>query len=165
MTSSAFSRWWRNLSDGVISTARGMRITLRTFLRKPVTVQYPDEKPDLGGRYRGIHYLEQDLCIYCDACAKACPVDCIEMDATRHGKELEWHAFTLDYNRCMLCELCVYPCPKDCIHQGEEYALVTEDREDMVRDLLTWKGLTEEQKQKVAEVEALKAQRAAGGGE
>ena len=158
---SSFRRWWVNLYEGVVSTAQGMRITLRTLFKKPVTVQYPEQELELDGRYRGIHFLEQDLCIYCDACAKACPVDCIEMDATRHGKELEWHVFTLDYNRCMLCELCVYPCPKDCIHQGEEYALVTENREDMVRDLLTWKGLTDEQKQKIAETEAAKAARAA----
>jgi formate hydrogenlyase subunit 6/NADH:ubiquinone oxidoreductase subunit I len=37
------------------------------------------------------------------------------MDAVRHGKELEWISFTLDYQKCMFCELCVYPCPKDCI--------------------------------------------------
>ena len=112
-----------------------------------------------------IYVIDPNLCTECvghfdePQCQQVCPVDCIEMDATRHGKELEWHVFTLDYNRCMLCELCVYPCPKDCIHQGEEYALVTENREDMVLDLLTWKGLTDEQKQKIAETEAAKAAR------
>ncbi|MFM7297076.1 MAG: NADH-quinone oxidoreductase subunit I, partial [Planctomycetota bacterium] len=25
----------------------------------------------------------------CLACARACPIDCIEMEAVRHGKELE----------------------------------------------------------------------------
>ena len=79
-------------------------------------------------RYRGIHYLEQEKCINCLACARACPIDCIEMDAIRHGKELEWVSFTLDYQKCMFCELCVYPCPKDCIHMGTEFALVVELR-------------------------------------
>ena len=54
------------------------------------------------------------------------------MDAIRHGKELEWVSFTLDYQKCMFCELCVYPCPKDCIHMGTEFALVTYDRSELI---------------------------------
>lgn len=153
--------YWGNVFSALRSTAAGMRITFRYLWSKPVTIQYPDEKLPTDDRYRGIHYLEQDLCICCDACAKACPIDCIEMDATRHGKELEWHQFELDYQKCMFCELCVYPCPKDCIHMGKEYAFVTEDRGELLLDLLTWKGLTEQQKIRIAEAEARKAAKAA----
>jgi NADH-quinone oxidoreductase subunit I len=140
--------YWGNVWHAVKSTAVGMGITFRYLWSKPFTTQYPDEKLPVDERYRGIHYLEQDLCIYCQACAKACPVDCIEMDAKRHGK---------DYQKCMFCELCVYPCPKDCIHMGKEYALVTEDRKDFVLELTTWQGLTEGQKVRIAEAEAAKA--------
>ena len=149
--------YFGNITDTVVSTAKGMALTFRYLLRKKVTVNYPEVRPQLDERYRGIHYLEQDLCINCDKCAKACPVDCIEMDATRHGKELEWHKFQLDYQKCMFCELCVYPCPKDCIHMGTEYSMVSEDRSDFVKDLLTWTGLTEEQKERIAVAEEAKA--------
>jgi NADH-quinone oxidoreductase subunit I len=149
--------YWGNVWHAVKSTAVGMGITFRYLWSKPFTTQYPDEKLPVDERYRGIHYLEQDLCIYCQACAKACPVDCIEMDAKRHGKELEWNFFRIDYQKCMFCELCVYPCPKDCIHMGKEYALVTEDRKDFVLELTTWQGLTEGQKVRIAEAEAAKA--------
>lgn len=155
------STYWRNVFEGLWTTAVGMGITLKYLWTRPVTVQYPDEKLPTDERYRGIHYLEQELCICCDACAKACPVDCIEMSATRHGKELEWHKFQLDYQKCMFCELCVYPCPKDCIHMGREYTFAVEDRGELVLDLLTWKGLTEEQKVRIAEAEARKAAKAA----
>ena len=153
--------YWGNIVQAVKSTAVGMGITFKYLWSKPTTVQYPDEKLPTDERYRGIHYLEQDLCICCDACAKACPIDCIEMEAERHGKELEWAKFDLDYQKCMFCELCVYPCPKDCIHMGKEYAFVVEDRGELVLDLLTWKGLTEEQKVRIAEAEAKKAAKAA----
>jgi len=153
--------YWINVVEAVRTTAVGMGITLRHLFSTPTTVQYPDQKLPTDDRYRGIHYLEQDLCIDCLACAKACPIDCIEMDATRHGKELEWHKFTLDYQKCMFCELCIYPCPKDCIHMGREYALVTEDRGTLNLDLLTWKGLTEGQKVRIAEAEAKKKAKAA----
>jgi len=149
--------YWGNVWHAVKSTAVGMGITFRYLWAKPFTTQYPDEKLPVDGRYRGIHYLEQDLCIYCQACAKACPVDCIDMGAKRHGKELEWEFFTVDYQKCMFCELCVYPCPKDCIHMGEQYSLVTEDKADFLLALTSWTGLTEEQKVRVAEAEAKKA--------
>ena len=131
----------KNVWDSVYTTLVGMRITGKYLLQKPITVQYPDERLPIPDRYRGIHYLEQEKCINCLACARACPIDCIEMDAIRHGKELEWVSFTLDYQKCMFCELCVYPCPKDCIHMGTEYAFVSFDRSEFKHDLLSYKGM------------------------
>jgi len=134
-----------------------MRITLKYLFSKPNTVQYPEARMPIPDRYRGIHYLEQEKCIYCFMCARACPVDCISMEAVRHGKELDWISFTVDYNRCMFCELCTYPCPKDCIHEGKEFALVTYDRRELVLDLLSYKGLSEEAKVRLVEAEKEKA--------
>ena len=138
------------------STLVGMRITGRYLLQKPITVQYPDERLPIPNRYRGIHYLEQEKCINCLACARACPIDCIEMDAVRHGKELEWVSFTLDYQKCMFCELCVYPCPKDCIHMGTEFAFVSYDRSEFNHDLLSFKGMAREAKVRMVEAEKKK---------
>ena len=148
-----------------------MRITGKYLMQKPITVQYPDERLPIPDRYRGIHYLEQEKCIDCLACARACPIDCIEMDAIRHGKELEWVLFTLDYQKCMFCELCVYPCPKDCIHMGQEFAFVSYDRSEFLHDLLSYKGMSREARIrkreadiKKAEKEAAKAMGGGGGG-
>ena len=147
----------KNIWDTVYSTVVGMRITGRYMMQKPITVQYPDERLPIPDRYRGIHYLEQEKCINCLACARACPIDCIEMDAIRHGKELEWVKFTLDYQKCMFCELCVYPCPKDCIHMGTEFAFVTDDRSELNHDLLSYKGMSREARLRMKEAEAKKA--------
>jgi len=146
-----------NVLDTLKTTAAGMKITWKYFWQKPITVQYPDERLPIPDRYRGIHYLEQEKCINCLACARACPIDCIEMDAVRHGKELEWVSFTLDYQKCMFCELCVYPCPKDCIHMGTEFALVTTDRSELNHDLLSFKGMAREARIRMREAEAKKA--------
>jgi NADH-quinone oxidoreductase subunit I len=155
------AKYFRNVWETVKSTAIGMRITGRYLLQKPITVQYPDERLPVPNRYRGIHYLEQEKCINCLACARACPIDCIEMDAVRHGKELEWVSFTLDYQKCMFCELCVYPCPKDCIHMGTEFAFVTYDRSELKHDLLSFKGMAREAKIRMVEAEKKKAAKAA----
>jgi NADH-quinone oxidoreductase subunit I len=147
-----FDNVWKTLS----TTWGGMRITGKYFLQKPITVQYPDERLPIPDRYRGIHYLEQEKCINCLACARACPIDCIEMDAIRHGKELEWVSFTLDYQKCMFCELCVYPCPKDCIHMGTEFALATYDRSELNFDLLSFKGMARDARVRMKEAEVKK---------
>lgn len=146
----------KNVVDSLVTTFVGMKITGKYLLQKPITVQYPDERLPIPDRYRGIHYLEQEKCINCLACARACPIDCIEMDAVRHGKELEWVEFTLDYQKCMFCELCVYPCPKDCIHMGKEYAFVSFDRSEFVLDLLSYKGMDRAARIRMREAEEKK---------
>ncbi len=152
----AVANYVKNVFDAVKTTLVGMKITGRYLLQKPITVQYPDERLPIPNRYRGIHYLEQEKCIDCLACARACPIDCIEMDAIRHGKELEWISFTLDYQKCMFCELCVYPCPKDCIHMGTEFAFVSYDRSEFVHDLLSYKGMSRDAKTRMLEAEEKK---------
>ena len=168
MASTATANYARNIWESVKTTLIGMSITGRYLLQKPITVQYPDERLPIPDRFRGIHYLEQEKCIECLACARACPIDCIEMEAIRHGKELEWISFTLDYQKCMFCELCVYPCPKDCIHMGTEYAFVSFDRSEFKHDLLSYKGMDraarvrkKEAEEKKAAKEAAKAKAAA----
>jgi len=157
----AVRNYVKNIADAVVTTAVGMRITWRYLLKKPITVQYPDEILPIPDRFRGVHYLEQEKCINCLACARACPVDCIEMDAIRHGKELEWVKFSIDYTKCLFCELCVYPCPKDCIHMGTEYAMVSEDRSDFLYDLLSYKGMARDAKVRMKEAEEKKKAKAA----
>ncbi len=156
----AAAEYLKNVVHSVKSTLIGMRITGKYLLRKPITVQYPDERLPIPNRYRGIHYLEQEKCINCLACARACPIDCIEMDAVRHGKELEWILFTLDYQKCMFCELCVYPCPKDCIHMGTEFAFVSFDRSEFKHDLLSYKGMDRAARVRMKEAEVKKAAKA-----
>lgn len=158
---SVVANYINNIVSGVKTTLVGMRITGKYLLKKPITVQYPDERLPIPNRYRGIHYLEQEKCINCLACARACPIDCIEMDAIRHGKELEWVSFTLDYQKCMFCELCVYPCPKDCIHMGTEFALATEDRSELNHDLLSFKGMAPDARVRMKEAAVKKAAKAA----
>ncbi len=158
----SFSRWVGNILDAVTSTLKGMAITGRYFFTKPVTVQYPEERMPVAPRYRGLHYLEQDICIACRVCEKACPIDCIEIRFTRHpGNVNEWFEFSLDYNKCMFCELCCYPCPVECIHMGREYSLVKYDRNELIQDLLTWDGMRQKDEDTIQEAIAEKKRKAA----
>jgi len=161
-------KYVQNVVEALVTTAVGMRITMRYLLQKPITVQYPNERLPIPHRFRGVHYLEQEKCINCQACVKACPVNCIEMEAIKHGKEREWVKFTINYQKCLFCEMCVHPCQSHCLHMGPEYALVVEDKEDLIVDLLSFRGMSreaivrkKEAEKKKAEKEAAKAKAAA----
>jgi NADH-quinone oxidoreductase chain I len=154
--------YFGNIRDALVTTAQGMGVTLRHFRKEPpITVQYPHERLPLPPSYRGVHILDQSVCIDCKLCAKACPVDCIEIEAVHHGRVLEWQKFSIDYKKCIFCEFCIPPCPKDCIHMTSEYEMATDDPGGMVEDLLTWTGLRAVDRRGVDAAEAKKAGREA----
>jgi NADH-quinone oxidoreductase chain I len=154
--------WLVNIKEALWSTMVGMGITFRHIFKKPVTYQYPEDVVPVATRYRGMHFLEQDKCIACRACEKACPVDCIEIRFLRHpGSVNEWFEFSLDYNKCMFCELCCSPCPEDCIHEGKEFGFARYERSELVVDLTTWKGLRDVDHERIKEAEEEKKRKAA----
>jgi NADH-quinone oxidoreductase chain I len=158
---SGIREYFGNISDALSSTVKGMGITMQHFVKeRPITVQFPHERLPLPPSYKGIHILEQDKCIDCKLCAKACPVDCIEIEAVHHGRVLEWQKFSIDYKKCIFCEFCIPPCPKDCIHMTSEYEVATDDPTTMIEDLLTWTGLRAEDRRAIEAAEAKRAGKA-----
>jgi len=150
--------YFGNISDALTSTVKGMAVTWQHFSSEPpITVQYPRARLQVAPSYRGLHILEQAKCIDCKLCAKACPVDCIEIESVHHGRILEWQKFTIDYKKCIFCEFCIPPCPKDCIHMTSEYEMASADNGHMVEDLLTWTGLRSNDRREIEAADAKKA--------
>jgi NADH-quinone oxidoreductase subunit I len=128
---SGIREYFGNISDALTSTVKGMGVTMQHYLKEPpITVQFPHERLPLPPSYKGIHILEQDKCIDCKLCAKACPVDCIEIEAVHHGRVLEWQKFTIDYKKCIFCEFCVESCGFDSIILNHQFELAGYNRED-----------------------------------
>lgn len=119
----------------------GMRITAKYWFSPVVTVRYPYEKLSFAPRYRGIHEFAADLCIACEACAKACPVDCIYIDKSgprkldkKTGKVTggELWRYAIDYEKCMFCALCTEVCPTECVIMGKNHDISGYARRDMI---------------------------------
>ena len=140
MHSNPTRQYFHNIWQTVRTILIGMRVTLKYCFAKTVTVQYPDVAPTLQPRFRGFHYYEIERCIGCDACAKACPIDCIYIEKTSVRKIDKESGvavggamvrYAIDYSKCLFCGLCVDPCPTDCIHMGNLHDLSSYDRTSM----------------------------------
>jgi len=133
-----------NYVGNILETARtvfeGMAVTCSHFLRKPSTVQYPDRvdiriQDTLPFRYRGILEVDLEICTGCLACERACPIDCIVIDATKdkQTKAMVLTRFDIDIAKCMYCGLCSEPCPTGSIHHTPEFEGADFSLESMVR--------------------------------
>ena len=152
-----FLRFWQ----GLLTIFIGMRVTFRHLYVPAVTIQYPSVKPELPERERNRLYVNMDDCIGCDQCARACPVNCIEIETvkstpgddvgvTSNGKKkaLWVTKFDIDIAKCCYCQLCVFPCPTDCIYMTDVYEFSEFERGNLIYDFVTLTPEESEQKKK-----------------
>jgi NADH-quinone oxidoreductase subunit I len=140
----------KNTWLGIWTVFVGMKITFKHLFTPSVTIQYPDVKVALPDRVRNRLYVNMDDCIGCDQCARACPVECIEIETvkslptedlgkTSNGKKkaLWVTTFNIDIAKCCYCQLCVFPCPTECIYMTDSYEFSEYDRNDLVYKFAT----------------------------
>lgn len=107
------------------------------------TVQYPKQQMPIPEVARYQLEVEIDDCIVCDLCAKACPVDCIDIQAikspeaigkTSDGsvKRLYAAKFDIDMAKCMYCGLCTVVCPTECITMTDNYDRSSQKLTDLI---------------------------------
>lgn len=122
-----------------VSFAKGLGVTFKNLLRKPVTLQYPDERPVLPAGFRGIPALLTEKttgkarCTACGICARTCPLGIIHIDsALGPDKKRILNDYTLEAGRCMVCNLCVEACPFDSLVMAKDYELADYDPDRLV---------------------------------
>ena len=105
---------------------KGLLVTLRNALRRPFTVQYPEERVTQHPRFRGEEFAwYEERCTGCASCAKYCPLGIIKIvtgpsgTAPQDGDKYEVQTFDIDIGRCMFCGLCVEACPYDALFLGQ----------------------------------------------
>ncbi len=122
------------------AVGKAMAVTFLNFLRRPITVRYPDIPRVYPDRFRGILALVyeketgEEACIGCRLCEYICPPQVIKVEMLKAEKRNYAKVFTLELYACEFCELCVQVCPTDAIIMLRTVDLATTDRRTMLFD-------------------------------
>lgn len=122
----------------------GLKVTIRHFFHKKVTMQYPEERPVIPANYRGAPYLVKDQegrtkCVSCQLCEFVCPPKAIKImppgpaGAPEVGNvEKAPREFEINMLRCIFCGLCQEVCPEEAIFLMNDYSLTGQSRREMI---------------------------------
>lgn len=127
-----------------VEIVRGLLTTLREFVSKPVTTQYPEEKKPVRQRFKGRHYLSRydnglEKCIGCSLCSAACPADAIFVESAENTDEERYspgeryaRVYEINMLRCIFCGYCEDACPTEAIVLGDNYELSFSNRREAI---------------------------------
>lgn len=134
-----------------VGLVKGLSITLRHMLRRSNTQQYPEVRPDLPPRSRGVIALVEENCTSCMLCARECPDWCIYIDshketlpAPQGGRPRQRNVldrFAIDFSLCMYCGICIEVCPFDALFWSPEFEYAEGDIRDLLHEkerLASW---------------------------
>ena len=123
----------------MFNSLKGLLITLRTTLRRPVTAQYPKQHLPVQDRYMGFPVLTWDdkigepYCVACMVCIRECPTLCMSatmIDNPLHKEEKSHRrkiveTFEINLGRCIVCGICEEVCNFDAITMSHEHEIST----------------------------------------
>ena len=123
----------------------GMRTTARTMSRPAHTQQYPDERPSLPPRSRGVIALREENFTSCMLCARECPDWCIYIDSHKEtipagpegGRDRQRNVldrFAIDFSLCMYCGICIEVCPFDALFWSPEFEYAETDIHELTHE-------------------------------
>ena len=123
---------------------QGLGVTLRTFFRPKVTVQFPEEKTPVSPRFRGLHALRrypngEERCIACKLCEAVCPALAIHIESeSRDDGTRRTTRYDIDLFKCIYCGFCEEACPVDAIVETRihEYHMENRGENIMSKDKL-----------------------------
>jgi NAD(P)H-quinone oxidoreductase subunit I len=119
-----------------IGIAKGLTVTIRHLLRRPVTVQYPEQRLNPSRRMRGNELVwSQEKCTGCGTCAKTCPLGAIEIVTAANliENKYEVEKYEVDTGYCIQCGLCVEACPYQALYMGYAYERAKYRRGELVQ--------------------------------
>jgi len=120
--------------------AKGLVLTFKEMFKPKFTRQYPEERWEPEGSYRGRPVLvleeEGERCVACGLCSRVCPALAIEVQAAETDREKERFPdkFEINMLRCIYCGFCEEVCPEEAIVMSKDYDLVFLSQEDAIMD-------------------------------
>ena len=122
----------------------GFATTLKHIFKRPITVNYPEQKVPVFPKYRGKQVLMRDengleKCVACGLCAVACPADAIYLEAAENDGTVQAgpryaKTYQIHKTRCIFCGYCEEACPVSAIFMGKDYELAVYSNKDFIWD-------------------------------
>jgi NADH-quinone oxidoreductase subunit I len=124
--------------------ASGLKITLKNIFRPTITLQYPEERPEIPENYRGVPTLVKDpngreKCVSCQLCEFVCPPKAIriipgELDEEGDTAHVEKgpKEFEINMLRCIYCGYCQEVCPEEAIWLQDTFSISGYTREELI---------------------------------
>jgi NADH-quinone oxidoreductase subunit I len=124
----------------------GLKTTMKHLVAPPVTMEYPEQRPEIPPNYRGVPTLVRDphgreKCVSCQLCEFVCPPKAIRItpgeiapDGSTAHVEKAPQAFEIDMLRCIYCGMCQEVCPEEAIFLQNQYSMSGYTRAEMVND-------------------------------
>ncbi len=122
----------------LLELLKGMALTGRYFFAHKITVQYPDERTPMSGRFRGLHALRrypngEERCIACKLCEAVCPAMAITIESEqREDGTRRTTQYDIDLTKCIFCGFCEESCPVDSIVETRVFDYHGEKRGDLI---------------------------------
>ncbi len=121
---------------------KGMAYSFKQIFKPTFTQEYPEEKWEPTGVFRGRPVLVEredklgERCVACGLCARVCPPLAISMQAEETELEQERHPLTFEINmlRCIYCGYCEEVCPEEAIVMSDEYDITYDTRNGAIMD-------------------------------
>lgn len=122
----------------------GLGITMKNMLKPAVTLEYPDQRPDIPVGYRGVPTLVKDpngreKCVSCQLCEFVCPPKAIRITPGGISEESDDahvekapREFEINMLRCIYCGYCQEVCPEEAIWLQNIFSLNGLSREELV---------------------------------
>ena len=119
-----------------IGIAKGLSVTIRHLLRRPVTTQFPEQRLNPSRRTRGNELIwDRGKCTGCATCAKTCPQGVIEIITATNlaNNKYDVETYRVDTGYCIQCGLCVEACPYDALFMGYSYERAKYRRDELIQ--------------------------------
>ena len=121
----------------MFNSVKALGVSLSSFMRRRVTVDYPKVRIPLQDRFMGFPVLmddanrEEPFCTGCGVCIRYCPTQCMSgamkdnpkfAEGDRHRRKIIDY-FEINYGRCILCAICVDVCNFDAIEMSAQHEI------------------------------------------
>ncbi len=112
--------------------------TLGNVIKRPLTINYPQEKIIIPEGSKGKLHVKLDLdtlemiCEDCGKCAQVCPKGCIRIIKEGQDRKEDVPKFLFDAGGCIFCGNCIEACRLGAMEMSYEFQLAEFSRNELI---------------------------------